>query len=115
MRTFLSGDHQLPQGWMLQQDNATAHTSQIVKDTFEEVGMRVLPWPAKSPDLNPIEHVWDAMGGAVVARSPQNLQQLRDFLVEEWDRLPQEYLNKLVMSMPDRVAAVIRAKGKNTR
>lgn len=115
IRTFLSSDHQLPQGWMLQQDNATAHTSRIVTDTIKELGIRVLPWPAKSPDLNPIEHVWDAMGRAVAARSPQNLQQLQDFLVEEWNKLSQEYLNKLVMSMPDRVAAVIRAKGRNTR
>ncbi|GFX52103.1 uncharacterized protein TNCV_4654321 [Trichonephila clavipes] len=51
-----------------------------------------MDWPAYSPDLNPIEHVWDALGRRIAARlhHPENTQQLKQMLIEEWVLLPQE-------------------------
>ncbi|GFX48959.1 transposable element Tc3 transposase [Trichonephila clavipes] len=58
-----------------------------------------MDWPAYSPDLNPIEHVWDALGRCIVARlhHPENTQQLKQILIEEWALLPQEMLHQLVL------------------
>ncbi|GFT13619.1 transposable element Tcb2 transposase [Trichonephila clavipes] len=57
--------------------------------------------PAYSPDLNSIEHVWDALGKRNAARlhHPENTQQLKQMLIEEWVLLPQEMLHQLVLSM----------------
>lgn len=104
-----------PLNWILQQDNAPAHTSQVVTRYFQEAGIQSLPWPSKSPDLNPIEHVWDYIGRKAVKRFPANLFQLRNFLIEEWNRIPQMYLDHLVEGMPRRIGAVVEAHGRNTK
>ncbi|GFY27004.1 transposable element Tcb2 transposase [Trichonephila clavipes] len=60
-----------------------------------------MDWPAYSPDLNPIEHVWDGLRRRIATRlhHPANTQQLKQMLIEEWALLPQEMLNQLVLSM----------------
>lgn len=115
IRTFLHDNNQLPRNWILQQDNATPHTARIVQETLEELGVAVLPWPSKSPDLNPIEHVWDFLGRRVGGKGADSLQELTTLLQQEWASIPQQYLDNLVLSMPRRIGEVIRAKGKNTR
>ncbi|GFS57819.1 transposable element Tcb2 transposase [Trichonephila clavipes] len=52
--------------------------------------------------VNPIEHVWDAIGRRVAGRQPhpQTLQELEKALLEEWDRIPQLVINSLIDSMP---------------
>ena len=59
----------------LKHDNATSHTARSVRDFLQNRNVSVLPWPAKSPDLNPIEHVWDLLDRRVRARDnpPRNV------------------------------------------
>ncbi|GFX99214.1 transposable element Tcb2 transposase [Trichonephila clavipes] len=66
-------------------------------------------WPAFFSDLNPAEHVWDALRRRLVARlhPPRNTQQLKQILIEEWSLLPQERLNILVLSIKRRCEATI--------
>ncbi|GFW08613.1 DUF4817 domain-containing protein [Trichonephila clavipes] len=54
--------------------------------------------------MNPIEHVWDALGRRVADRQPhpQTLQEMEKALLEEWDRIPQHVINSLIDSMPQR-------------
>ncbi|KAJ8866441.1 hypothetical protein PR048_032284 [Dryococelus australis] len=71
-----------------------------------------MDWPAQSPDLNPIEHLWDELDRRVRARQarPKSIAQLMEWLQEEWRRIPADVLQTLVESMPDRAAVVIAAR-----
>lgn len=101
----------------LMHDNARAHTAIIVRNFLQEVGISVMQWPAKSPDLNPIEHLWDHLKRKVRSRdpAPTTLQELEEAVIEEWALIPQEEVVKLIRSMRERMEAVIRARGGNTR
>ncbi|KAG1440870.1 hypothetical protein G6F46_013729 [Rhizopus delemar] len=70
-------------------------------------------WPAQSPDLNPIEHVWNALERRIERKrsSIKNLEQLKVALREEWERMDDEFADRLVRSMKRRCEAVIKAKG----
>ncbi|GFW09527.1 transposable element Tcb2 transposase [Trichonephila clavipes] len=72
-----------------------------------------MDWPAYSPDLNPIEHVWDDLGRRIAARlhHPENTHQLKQMLIEAWVLLPQEMLHQLVLSMRRRCEATIAVRG----
>ena len=66
----------LPAHCIFQQDNAPAHRSWMVSQMLEDLPIRVLPWPSRSPDLNPIEHVWDILGKRMQQCVCENLNQL---------------------------------------
>uniref|UniRef100_A0A8C4WX14 Tc1-like transposase DDE domain-containing protein n=1 Tax=Eptatretus burgeri TaxID=7764 RepID=A0A8C4WX14_EPTBU len=72
-------------------------------------GVEQLPWPARSPDMNPIEHAWDALSRAFNDRDnlPQTLHELAQALTDEWGALPTDIINNLVDSMPRRLDALI--------
>ncbi|GFU53001.1 transposable element Tcb2 transposase [Trichonephila clavipes] len=82
-------------------DNARPHRTLAVEELLESEDTPLMDCPAYSPDLNPIEHVWDALGRRIAARlhHPENTQQLKRMLIEEWALLPQEMLHQLVLSM----------------
>ncbi|GFT95989.1 transposable element Tcb2 transposase [Trichonephila clavipes] len=79
-------------------DNATCHRTLAVQDCLDSEGIQRLVWPARSPDLNPIENVWDALGRQVAGRNypPTNKNTLIRALTEEWDKLPQQLLDNVV-------------------
>ncbi|GFU23455.1 gastric intrinsic factor [Trichonephila clavipes] len=81
-------------------DNATCHRTLAVQDCLDSEGIQRLVWPARSPDLNPIENVWDALGRQVAGRNypPTNKNTLIRALTEEWDKLPQQLLDKVVQT-----------------
>ncbi|GFY10378.1 transposable element Tc1 transposase [Trichonephila clavipes] len=69
--------------------------------------------PARSPDLKPIENMWDALGRQVAGRNypPTNKNTLIRALTEEWDKLPQQLLDNVVQSMVRRVECCITLHG----
>ncbi|GFU34333.1 transposable element Tc3 transposase [Trichonephila clavipes] len=82
-------------------DNAACHRTLAVQDCLESEGIQRLVWPARFPDLNPIENVWDDLGRQVAGRNypPTNKNTLIRALTEEWDKLPQQLLDYVVQSM----------------
>ncbi|GFW29315.1 transposable element Tc1 transposase [Trichonephila clavipes] len=82
-------------------DNATCQRTLVVQDCLDSEGIQRLVWPARSPDLKPIEIVWDALWGQVAGRKypPTDKKTLIRALTEEWDKLPRQLLDNVVQSM----------------
>ncbi|GBL87094.1 hypothetical protein AVEN_218784-1 [Araneus ventricosus] len=101
------------------QDNASCHKSRIVLEWFEEHTdeFHLMSWPPNSPDLNPMEHIWDVMERQLRAQTLPcpNISTLRDRCLDIWYNLSPITYQKLMASMPWRVAAVLKAKGGATR
>ncbi|GFV20353.1 transposable element Tcb2 transposase [Trichonephila clavipes] len=67
-------------------------------------------------DMNPIEHVWEALERRVAGRQPppQTLQELERALLEDWGRIPQLVINSLIDSMPQRCSTLLAVRGNPT-
>ena len=100
-----------------QEDNAAIHVSNKTKKWKEENNIACLPWPAQSPDLNPIENLWKVLKDNVQKkkRFPRTVAELKVALNEEWSKLSPALLFKLIDSMPKRVKMVLEAKGGPTK
>ncbi|GFV90216.1 uncharacterized protein TNCV_4379321 [Trichonephila clavipes] len=104
---FLNG---LPEA-IFQKDNARPHTARVAQVFLRH--FQTLPWPARSPDLSPVEHVWDKQKRQMP--SWDSLHDLELAVQDLWAHLPQDNIRCLINSMPDRVAACIAARGGPTR
>ena len=100
--------------YIFQQDNDPKHTSRLAKEFFIENNITVLDWPAQSPDLNPIEHLWAYIKLKVAERMPKNLGELKRFIIEEWKAIPKEICQKYALSFKNRATAVYKAMGGYT-
>ena len=101
-----------------QQDSAPCHTAKKVKEFIKKQGLRLLDWPGNSADMNPIENIWkmlkDKMNKETVST---NKRQLIEKLLEVWfhDQQLKEHARLMITQMPERVSAVIKARGGWTK
>ena len=87
-----------------QDDNARPHRARGVNDFLQQSGVNRMEWPACSPDLNPIENLWDGLDRKVRSNNPppRDAQHLFQMLQAEWQALPQRIFTNLVNSMRTR-------------
>ncbi len=100
----------------LQDNNAHPHRARIIGEFLHDAGVQRMEWPANSPDLNPMEHMWDQLGRKVRLKvtDETTLTDLTSIVVEEWNAIPEQYVTRLVSSMRRRCQAVVSAYGSPT-
>ncbi|XP_065684059.1 transposable element Tcb1 transposase isoform X1 [Hydra vulgaris] len=103
--------------WIFQQDSAPCHKSKKVMTWFQQNAVQVLPWPGNSPDMNPIENLWDILKNEIHQIPITTKSQLIERLIHVWFHSTKiKFLCKsLIESMPHRVKALILAKGGQTK
>ncbi|GFS53411.1 transposable element Tcb1 transposase [Trichonephila clavipes] len=97
-------------GAIFQQDNALPHTARVSQVCLRAV--TTFPWPAQSPDLSAIQHIWDHLGRRV--GHPTSLNELEARFQQIWNEMSQDTIQNFYASMPDCIASCIRARGGST-
>lgn len=102
---------------IFQDDNAPCHAAKKTKEWKEVKLIERLPWPAQSPDLNPIENLWEELEIRIRKRKPmpKNKGDFFAALKEEWYKIDESRLTRLIKSMPSRIEAVLESKGYPTK
>lgn len=101
---------------IFQHDNDPKHTSKLAIKCLADHNMKVLQWPPQSPDLNPIEHLWDHLKRRLNSyeESPKGINELWVRVEKEWESIPKQTCIDLIQSMPRRIKEVIKANGGHT-
>ncbi len=99
---------------IFQHDNARPHIASITTSWLRR-RIRVLKWPACSPDLSPIENIWCIIKRKMRQRRPKTVEQLEACIRQEWDNILIPKLEQLVSSVPRRLQTVIKRRGYTTQ
>lgn len=100
---------------ILQHDNAACHAAQSIETFLRSKNVTLLPWPALSPDLSPIENVWAYIAQKMKGKCFQSLDDVWAEVQHQWSQVPVSYIQGLYDSMPNRLGAVKEALGWPTK
>jgi hypothetical protein len=94
------------------------HTARSTRRWLRDNNIRMFnggEWPASSPDMNPIEHVWPLVSRQLVGDVFASRDQLWDALVVAFGKISRLQIPRLYDSMPRRLQALLDARGGPTR
>ncbi|GFY26743.1 transposable element Tc3 transposase [Trichonephila clavipes] len=99
--------------FLFMDDNAPCHRTVAAEQLLDSEDIERMDWPARSPDLNPIEHVWDFLGRRLAARTlpPVTIRELRLALQDEWAAMPEQLIDTLILSMGRRCETCLAVRG----
>ena len=103
---------------MFQHDGAAVHRSKTTQKYIRAAHIKMFndaSWPANSPDMNIIEHVWPMLTQRLSGSIFHNREQLWNALKKAAQAIPKENILRLYKSLPDRMKAVQVARGGPTR
>lgn len=108
--------NEIGENFIFQDDNARPHRTRRVQVALDEGNIERMIWPANSPDMNPVEQMWDYVKRAILKRNnpPQTTRDLILAAQEEWNNITQETINNLINSMNRRVTALLHSRGGHT-
>ena len=98
--------------WVFMQDGAPPHTAKDTKRFLLKRMNLLANWPANSPDMNPIEHLWAILKYRMREENPKTVNDLIRVLKSEWNSISMDCINNLVMSFRKRLLLVAKQKGK---
>jgi hypothetical protein len=98
--------------WVYMHDNASPHTSHYSMKWFKDNNINVLKWQSNSPDLNPIENVWDHFDKELRKLQPTNVGQIQIMIEDLWRGTILIRCQPLVHSMPRCIQQCILAHNK---
>ncbi|GFW29696.1 transposable element Tcb2 transposase [Trichonephila clavipes] len=104
--------------FLFMDDNAPCHRTVAAEQLLESEDIERMDWPTRSPDLNPIEHIWDFLGRRLAARTlpPVTIRELRLALQDEWAAMPQQLFDTLILSMGRRCETCLAtARGRRVK
>ena len=101
--------------FIFQQDNDPKHTCHLVQKYFQESKIKLLEWPPQSPDLNPIENLWNELDMKITKSQRTNINTFKAALMTTWNQLSDTTFQTLIQSIPRRLQAVIDNKGYATK
>ncbi|CAJ0945408.1 unnamed protein product [Ranitomeya imitator] len=100
---------------LFQHDGAPCHKAKVITKWLMEQNIEILgPWPGNSPDLNPIENLWSIIKRWEDKQKPTNSGKMQALIMQEWTAISQDLVQKLIESMPGRIAEVLKKKGNFT-
>lgn len=97
--------------WCFQQDNVRFHTTPETITYLHERGVTLIEWPPWSPDLNPIENLWNELKARVYARFPQSMEEMEQFIREEWEATDLKFIARICRGMPRRLQLLLDNNG----
>ncbi|GFU32093.1 transposable element Tc1 transposase [Trichonephila clavipes] len=110
---ILKGTGAMGLQFLFMDDNAPCHHTVAAEQLLDSEDIERMDWPARSPDLNPIEHVWDFLGRRLAACTlpPVMIRELRLALQDEWAAMPQQLIDTLILSMGRRCETCLAVRG----